>query len=367
MSAQLPAGKPDVVIAGGGPTGLATAIAARLRGLNVLVVEPREGVIDKACGEGIMPAGVAVLRELGVRVPGRPFEGIRYVCGDVTAEGSFRGERGLGVRRLALHEALRERADSLGVRRQIGAITSLEAFESYGARWLVGADGLHSKVRALAGAELPPRRSPRFGMRRHFRIAPWSDRVEVHFAPGVEAYVTPVGDDVVGIAFLFEGKGRWLDLLARFPVLARRIVGAEPASELRGGGPFEQRVSRRVRGNVLLVGDAAGYLDPLTGEGVALGMATAVEAARAIADGEPQRYEARWRALTRRHFVLTSALLEVVRRPLFHRPFVVAARALPSMFDAVLSGTGGCALVSSGTPRDPRSTSPRPRLPAFPS
>jgi flavin-dependent dehydrogenase len=202
-------------------------------------------------------------------------------------------------------------------------------------------------------------------MRRHFRIAPWSDRVEVHFAPGVEAYVTPISGDVVGLAFLFEGKGRWDDLLARFPVLAERIAGAEPTSDLRGGGPFEQRVARRVRGNVLLVGDAAGYLDPLTGEGVALGMQTALEAVRAIADGDPERYEARWRSLTRRHFALTSTLLGIVRRPALHRPFVAAARALPFVFDAVLSGTGGSSLASPGTHRDPRSTSPRSPAAAF--
>lgn len=356
---------PDVVVAGGGPVGLATAIAARIAGMNVLVVEPRDGVIDKACGEGIMPAGVAALESLGVRVAGRPFAGVRYVCGDLTAEGSFRERAGMGVRRLALHEALRDRAAAVGVRWERGTVTSLDVRSSHGARFLIGADGLHSKVRALAGADLPSRGPARFGMRRHFRVEPWSDRVEVHFAPGVEAYVTPVADDVIGLAFLFEGKGHWDDLLARFPAIAARIAGAEPASALRGGGPFEQRVARRVSGNVLLVGDAAGYLDPLTGEGVALGIATGIEAVKAIAAGEPERYEARWRSLTRRHFALTASLLAMVRRPSLHRPFVAAARALPSLFDAVLSGTGGSAPVLPETPRGRRSTSPPPQAAAF--
>lgn len=353
----------DLVVAGGGPVGLATAIAARLAGMSVLVVEPRDGVIDKACGEGIMPAGALALESLGVRVSGRPFHGVRYVCGELSAEGTFRGRAGIGVRRLALHEALHDRAAALGVEWERGTVTSLDA---RGAGWLVGADGLHSKVRALIGGELPPRGPARFGMRRHFRVAPWCDRVEVHFAPGVEAYVTPVSDDVVGLAFLFEGKGRWDDLLARFPSLALRIAGAEAVSSLRGGGPFERRVARRVSGNVLLVGDAAGYLDPLTGEGVALGIATAIEAVSAIGGGAPERYEARWRSLTRRHFALTSALLAVVRRPALHRPFVAAARALPPVFDALLSGTGGSVPASPETHRDPRSTSPRWPAAAFP-
>lgn len=345
--------RPDVVVAGGGPAGLTAAIAARLHGLDVLVVEPRDGIIDKACGEGLMPAGVALLRELGVQVRGRPFAGVRFIHGGVAADGTFAGVQGLGVRRLVLHEALHDRARELGVVWKRGTITSLD---DHGGRFLIGADGLRSQVRALLGFDLPPKRQPRFGMRRHFRVAPWTDRVEVHFASGVEAYVTPISNDVIGLAFLFEPPGHWEDLLARFPAIAARIAGAEPVSTLRGAGPFERRVARRVKDNVLLVGDAAGYLDPLTGEGVALGMATAVEAVRAIAANDPESYEQRWRAITRRHFVLTSALLAVAHRPSLHGAFVRAARTLPSVFDAILSDTKGSALASPGTLRGLPST-----------
>ena len=93
---------------------------------------------------------------------------------------------------------------------------------------------------------------------------------------------TPVADDLVGVAILFRDIGsvhgagiRYDSLLTRFPELKARLAGMEPASSVRGAGPFEHRVASRVKGNVLLVGDAAGYLDPLTGEGVALGLATA--------------------------------------------------------------------------------------------
>jgi flavin-dependent dehydrogenase len=174
-------------------------------------------------------------------------------------------------------------------------------------------------------------------MRRHVRVEPWTDRVEVHFATGAEAYVTPVAYDTVGLAFLFEPPATWDALIARFPALVRQIGSARPVSALRGAGPFERRVARRVRGNVLLVGDAAGYIDPLTGEGVALGMTTAMEAVRAIASGDIERYEDRWRALTRRHFALTSALLALARRPSLHSPFVAAASRLPTVFDAALT------------------------------
>ena len=69
----------DLVIAGGGPIGLATALYAARAGLDVVVREPRRGVIDKACGEGLMPAAVTDLQELGVRLEGHPISGIRYV------------------------------------------------------------------------------------------------------------------------------------------------------------------------------------------------------------------------------------------------------------------------------------------------
>lgn len=358
----------DLVVAGGGPAGLAAAIAARRAGMSVVVVEPKRGVIDKACGEGIMPGGVATLADLGVVLEGRPFAGVRWVDArdeHRSACGTFPHGRGLGVRRTALHAALRERAESLGVRWEEGKVTSLDDPR---ARWLVGADGLRSDVRRLLGVELPSRRPARFGMRRHFRIAPFCDRVEVHLADRAEAYVTPVADDTVGVAFLFEPPATWRSLIARFPVLARRLEGAPPASGIAGAGPFERRVARRVRGHVLLVGDAAGYLDPLTGEGVALGVRTAVAAVAAIVRGAPEEYEAEYARLTRRYWLLTSGLLRVVRHQGLHAPLIGAARALPSVFDRVLgeladlgaaSGISGRADTSrawSGTPRGLRPT-----------
>ncbi len=69
----------DLVVAGGGPVGIATALHAARAGLDVVVREPREGDIDKACGEGLMPGAVGDLRELGVALDGRPLAGIRYV------------------------------------------------------------------------------------------------------------------------------------------------------------------------------------------------------------------------------------------------------------------------------------------------
>jgi flavin-dependent dehydrogenase len=105
----------DVLIVGGGPAGLATAIRARLAGLTAAVLDRAVPPIDKACGEGLMPDAVARLREIGVEPRGVPFRGIRYVDRGLVAEGLFPHSGGLGVRRTELHAALVRRAEEVGV------------------------------------------------------------------------------------------------------------------------------------------------------------------------------------------------------------------------------------------------------------
>ena len=344
----------DLVVAGGGPAGLAAAIHAAQAGLDVVIVEPRRGVVDKACGEGIMPGGVDALEELGIRPAGVPFTGVEYLdaCApELRAVGRFpRASTGLGVRRTVLHAAMKRRAQMFGVRFVVERVRSLEQHldgvvvnGELHARWLIGADGLRSDVRRLLGVERPARSPVRVGVRRHYAVSPWTDRVQVYFGERCEAYVTPVDATLVGVAFLFApGRGeavgatRFEELLQGFPLLAQRLAGAPIASRVRGAGPFEQRVERRVVDNVLLVGDAAGYLDPLTGEGVALGLSTARAAVRSVLDDAPDAYEDRYRALTRRYFAMTSGLLAVTRRRRLHRPLLRLARACPAAFDGAL-------------------------------
>lgn len=347
----------DVIISGSGPAGLAAAIHAARAGLEVVVFDPHgPQAIDKACGEGVMPGGVEALERMGVSPAGRPFMGIRYVlASDPSCEafGNFPYGSGLGVRRTVLSEALRTRAMRLGVRFREGRVASftqtdrlVSLSDGTNGRWLVAADGLRSPIRRALGLELPPAHAPRFGLRRHYALSPWSMHVEVHFAPGAEAYVTPVADDLVGVAILWSdsdaslshtGAGARFDaLLARFPHLRDRLKAGAPATAVRGAGPFEHRVKQRVAQNVLLIGDAAGYLDPLTGEGVALSAATAEAAIEALRTDDPASYEQRYREITRRYFFLTSVLLAAVRHPALHRPLIRAARAMPRMFDATL-------------------------------
>jgi flavin-dependent dehydrogenase len=335
----------SVLVAGGGPVGLAAALHAARAGLDVTVWEQRAGTVDKACGEGLMPAALASLEDLGVRVPGVPLDGIAYVDGRRRAQARFpAGEGpGLGVRRTALHEALRDAVAAAGVRTEQRRLTGLavapDGVVADGQRfdWLLGANGLHSTVRRLAGLDARGPALRRYGLRAHVRTAPWSSFVEVHWAAHAEAYVTPVAPDLLGVAVLTARRSSFAEHLDGFPAL-RALTRGRGWGPVRGAGPLWQRSRRRSAGRVLLVGDAAGYVDALTGEGIGLGLAQARAAVAAVEAGDADRYEAQWHALTGAHRRLTGALVTATRVPAARRLVVPAAARLPGVFGAAVAG-----------------------------
>ena len=331
----------DVLVAGGGPVGLATALYADRAGLEVAVQQPRPAPIDMACGEGLMPAALQALAELGIEPPGRPLRGVRYVDGTHSAQALFPAAAGRGVRRTALQGCLRDAVAARGITVHQASLTELRQDESgvraagLGARYLVGADGLHSTVRRLTGLALPGRSPVRWGLRRHYRIEPWSDLVEVHWCPTAEAYLTPVARDLIGLAILSGQRASFEDQLACFPALSQRLSTAA-GSRVLGAGPLRQRTRARVAGRVLLVGDAAGYVDALTGEGITVGLAAARLLVDCLAAGRPQDYERLWSRSSRRYRMLTGGLLWVAGRPVLRRGIVRTAAAAPKVFEQVV-------------------------------
>ncbi len=353
----------DVVVVGGGPAGLALAAAAAGRGLDVLLLEARRFPVDQACGEGLLPAGVRALETLGVRswlkpADATPIPALRWIDSAGPAlEVALPAPGGLGVRRIALSAALLEAALEAGAqvieaevsdhRRGREAVEVMTSAGPVRGRVLAAADGRGSPIRSREGLEARPSGRRRFGVRRHLAISPWTSAVEVHLSDGVEAYVTPAGTGRVGVAFLFEGTapGGWPTLLARFPALAGRLEGATAVSEDRGAGPLVRGSTLRVRDRLVLLGDAAGSVDALSGEGVSLALAGALDLAAFLPDaiaaggsrGALLGWERAWGRRQRLSAAWTALLLGLARRPRVRRQVISLGVSWPRSIERLVA------------------------------
>lgn len=327
----------EVFIVGGGPAGLAAAIAARLRGFDVTVADAARPPVDKACGEGLMPDAIAALAKLGVGVTpndGYPFRGIRFLGDGAVVEADFPSGTGIGVRRTRLHQMLADRAAALDVKLLWGQ--RIAALPERG--WIIGADGQTSRVRAAADLDETTRESSRFGFRRHFRIAPWSDHVEVHWGPGFQIYVTPVGAEEVSIALLCrDPQTRLSDALPHFPELNRRLSEAACTNSERGAVTRSRRFKRIYRGRTILIGDASGSVDAITGEGLCLAFHQAFALADALESGDLAAYQSKHRKILRRPMWMGDLMLLLDRFPRLRPPALHAMAHQPAIFAKLLA------------------------------
>lgn len=309
-----------VLVIGGGPAGLATAIAARKKGFSVTVVDGARPPIDKACGEGLLPGTLTALRELGIRIQpedGESFQRIRFIDGSISAAASFPNEGGIGVRRTVLHQKMVTRAEECGVELQWnapvrgiskrGAIVGGVPIQS---EWIIGADGIHSRVRRWSGLDGGVKWERRFAQRRHYRAKLLEDCVEVYWGSRTQAYVTPLAEGETCVVLISREPAMHFDeALREFPKLADSLGNADLNSVQRGAVTATCRLDRVCRENVALVGDASGSVDAITGEGLGLSFRQALALAEALEAGDLDRYQSAHRLLASRPHVMSRLLL----------------------------------------------------------
>jgi flavin-dependent dehydrogenase len=336
----------DVAVLGGGPAGLAAAMALRQRGCCVALYDGQHPPIDKACGEGLMPEAVRLLRTLGLTLDerdGAHLAGVSFHDAQASAKAVFSG-RGLGVRRTHLQSRLAARAAEMGVHLHWDtAVRAMHGggFASRGAAiradFFVIADGLCSTLAVASGFRERDCHSARYASRQQFHCTPWSDCVEVHWRPWEQLYVTPLGDDEVGVALLTSMRGRRLsDALPDFRAVANRLAGAAHTSSMRGAMTRTRGLREVIRGNIAVLGDASGSVDAVTGEGLLSALRQAHALADAIAAGEPQRYAAAHRQISQFPQRMARLLLLLDRYPWLERQFVARMAKRSESFAALL-------------------------------
>ena len=350
MQKQMATSSAEILVVGGGPAGLSAAIALRQRGADVLVVEAQRPPIDKACGEGLMPDSRVELERLGITLTpqdGGEFRGIRFANSNNRQDcvsARFANGVGLGVRRVYLHQLMIERAQSLGVRMAWNTRAELceqnkvlVAGEPCEYQYLVGADGQASSVRRWAMLEEGTTVSRRFGFRRHFRVRPWSEYVEVHWGGRGQAYVTPVGQNELCIATIAgDPQIRMAEVLSSIPFLKEKLDGQEISSAYRGAVTTTRRLERVACGRIALIGDASGSADAITGEGLAMVFRQSQLLATAVERGDLDFYAEGHPAILKLPMTMARVMLAMDRWPSFRDRAIHVMATDPALFSRLL-------------------------------
>jgi menaquinone-9 beta-reductase len=345
----------DVFVAGAGPAGLACAIACAIQGLTVHVADAMEPPIDKACGEGLLPDAVESLASLGLDLvhsldnrEGHPLRGVRFVGDSGASAQAVFNAQGRGIRRTVLHKLLLDRATALGV--HFHWKNSVQGIETQSTgilvrtnrqllhtRFLVGADGHHSRIASWAGLTEASVHSRRIGLRQHYTIAPWTDFAEVYWSNFGQAYVTPNSPSEVCVAFIADKKFASAEqALSRFPALRHRLSTSQPSDPARGSITLGRKLRRVATGNIALVGDASGSVDAVTGEGLALCFRQAAALALALRAGDLALYQQAHRRIQLRPSLMSSSLLLMDSSPRLRDRVLNTFEGRPRLFERLL-------------------------------
>lgn len=362
----------DVLIVGGGPAGLAAALALRQQGAGVTVLDAQRPPIDKACGEGLMPNARRALAQLGVPLDageGSLLRGLRFAhhqhhaLTDVASAAFPSTESGIGLRRQSLHAHLVHAAREAGISLLWNTPAQLlpgQRILVNGApvryRWLIGADGQNSRVRRWSGLEAGITLSRRFGFRRHYAVEPWSPYVEVHWAESGQAYVTPVSATEVCVAAITRDPHCRLNtLLQELPWLRHKLRAARPVEQPldaeRGAITTTRHLRSVARGCIALIGDASGSVDAITGEGMALAFHQAHLLAECLSTGNEhddlERYNDLHPEILRLPRTMACALLLMDRFPKLRARALHLFAAEPALFTRLLQVHLGAESLSS--------------------
>jgi 2-polyprenyl-6-methoxyphenol hydroxylase-like FAD-dependent oxidoreductase len=363
-----------ILIVGGGPAGLMTALCLSQHSVEITVIEKQSWPLDKVCGEGIMPKGYDLLRKYGVSkqiqaLSSRPFTGITYIDSSV-AEGHFFSGPGYVVRRTelsrALYESLKGKTnvtlipttelvslyqDPTSVQVTLRALSNQHIICEHRYDLIIGCDGINSKVRKLADLEGPNlRKQNRIGARVHYQIAPWTTQVEVYWKDGIECYVAPVASDCVEFVFgwnqdkikIKQGRCPELEkkLFSYFPELESKILGHHRLSKIEARGGFARSAKFPISGRVLLIGDANVFLDPITGEGLSMAFEQAHILSQSFANimsKEGQRsFIDQIQSLKARYINMTNLALFLCEHPLIRRIAIRFLATFPLIFQHIL-------------------------------
>lgn len=368
----------DVAVVGAGPAGAAAALFAAQSGRRVVVFDRATFPRDKACGEGLMPPGPQILAELGLHDAilgtGAPrIDGVVIAAGQDGERSAFpRGETGLGVRRLRFDAVLSSRLEQhplidyhqgVTVERVVrGRVPRVvTSVGEVGARAVAVADGLRSNLRRQLGWTRGPRPPHRYGIVGHWHgVLPTDPWIRLTIHSGFESYRAPVGPDEHLVALLcsHDRMASFANgLTEQYRALALATHPDLEKAELGPGvsaiGPFRHRASTVAGEGIFLVGDASGFIDPITGEGLASGLEQARAFNQALAHPQPEaEYRRLHRGITRTRWRLTALLVYLASNPSRVARAMRGLTRRPSVMPALLGINLGYWGFGRVTPRE---------------